>query len=272
MEPSPAIPVKTSQTARGNKETLSYLRSVIITNNLIYLYTGIMGTLSLTGSLFDSGGRWQHTCARVWSWLILKTSGIRVRVEGMEHVQPGAPAIFCVNHQSSMDIPVLLVHLPFQFRFVAKRSLFRYPFMGWHLRRSGHIAVERNRPGEARKSIDNAVEKIRDGYPVVVFPEGGRSRTGEILPFKAGAFHLAIRSGVPIFPVTLNGTMAVLKPDTVHIKSGRIEMIVHPPIPTEGLTSGDTNELAERVRNQVLSRFKPPTLETSESANQFETP
>jgi 1-acyl-sn-glycerol-3-phosphate acyltransferase len=258
MQPSPAIPAKKNLTTADVKEFLSYLRSLLITNNLIYLYTAVMGTLSLGGSLFDSGGRWQHGCARVWSWLILKTSGIRVSVEGIEHVKLGAPAIFCVNHQSSMDIPVMLASLPFQFRFIAKRSLFRYPFMGWHLRRSGHIAVERNRPGEARKSIDEAVNKIRDGYPVVVFPEGGRSRAGEILPFKAGAFHLARRSGVPIFPVTLNGTMAVLKPDTVHIKSGRVEMIVHPPIPTAGLSGDDVKALAGRARDQVLSRFKSP--------------
>jgi 1-acyl-sn-glycerol-3-phosphate acyltransferase len=257
MEPTPAIPAKKSPATTDIKGILSYLRSVLLTNNLIFLYTGIMGTLSLTGSLFDSGGRWQHGCARVWSWLILKTGGIGVRVEGMEHVKPGAPAIFCVNHQSSMDIPVLLASLPFQFRFVAKRSLFRYPFMGWHLRRSGHIAVERNRPGEARKSLDAAISRIRDGYPVVVFPEGGRSRTGEILPFKAGAFHLAIRSGVPVVPVTLNGTMAVLQPDTIHIKPGVVEMIIHPPIPTAGLTTEDVEELANRARNQVLSRFRP---------------
>lgn len=258
MEPSSAISPSKRLTAAEVKDFLSCLRSLLFTNNLIYLYTAVMGTLSLGGSLFDSGGRWQHACARLWSWLILKTSGIRVRVEGLEHVNPQAPAIFCVNHQSSMDIPVLLVNLPFQFRFVAKRSLFRYPFMGWHLRRSGHIAVHRDRPGEARKSLDEAVRKIRDGYPVVVFPEGGRSRTGEILPFKAGAFHLAVRSGVPIMPVTLNGTMAVLKPDTVHIRPGRVEMIVHPSIPTAGLTSEDVRQLAERVRNQVLSRFKQP--------------
>jgi 1-acyl-sn-glycerol-3-phosphate acyltransferase len=258
MEPSSAISPNKRLTAAEVKGFLSYLRSLLFTNNLIYLYTAVMGTLSLGGSLFDSGGRWQHACARRWSWLILKTSGIRVTVEGLEHVNPQAPAIFCVNHQSSMDIPVLLVNLPFQFRFVAKRSLFRYPFMGWHLRRSGHVAVYRDRPGEARKSLDEAVRKIRDGYPVVVFPEGGRSRTGEILPFKAGAFHLAVRSGVPIMPVTLNGTMAVLKPDTVHIRPGRVEMIVHPSIPTAGLTSEDVRQLAERVRNQVLSRFRQP--------------
>jgi 1-acyl-sn-glycerol-3-phosphate acyltransferase len=258
MEPSSAISAHKKWTAAEVKDCLSYLRSLLFTNNLIYLYTAVMGTLSLGSSLFDSGGRWQHACARFWSWLILKTSGIRVTIEGLEHVNPTAPAILCVNHQSSMDIPVLLVSLPFQFRFVAKRSLFRYPFMGWHLRRSGHIAVHREQPGRARKSLDEAVRKIREGCPVVVFPEGGRSRTGEILPFKAGAFHLAIRAGVPILPITLNGTMAVLRPDTVHIRPGHIEVIVHPSVPTAGLTSEDIRRLAERVRNQVLSRFKQP--------------
>lgn len=260
MEPSPAISVPKKGTAARLKELLSYLRSLLLTNNLIYLYTAVMGTLSLGGSLVDAQGRWQHACARVWSWLILKTSGVQVRVEGLEHVDPTAPAIFCVNHQSSMDIPVLLVNLPFQFRFVAKRSLFRYPFMGWHLRRSGHIAVQRDRPGEARKSLDEAVRKIREGYPVVMFPEGGRSRTGEILPFKAGAFHLAVRAGVPIVPVTLNGTLAVLRPDTVHIRPGQVEMIVHPPIPTAALRGEDVRQLAERVRRQVLSRFRQPMV------------
>jgi 1-acyl-sn-glycerol-3-phosphate acyltransferase len=253
-----AISTRKPQTAGGLRETLSYLRSLILTNNLIYLYTAVMGTLSLAGSLFDPRGRWQHWCARTWSWLILKTSRISVSVEGLEHAGTGQPMIFCVNHQSSMDIPVLLAHLPFQFRFVAKRSLFRYPFMGWHLRRSGHIAVGRDRPGEARKSVDEAATKIRDGYPVVVFPEGGRSRDGEILPFKSGAFRLAILAGVPVTPVTLNGTMAALRPDTVHIRPGHVEMIIHPPIPTAGLTRDDVDGLAERVRNEVVSRFKRP--------------
>jgi 1-acyl-sn-glycerol-3-phosphate acyltransferase len=259
MQPPAAIPASKRLTAAGAKDRLSYLRSLLFTNNLIYLYTAVMGTLSLGGSLFDSGGRWQHACARFWSRLILKTSGVKVRVEGLEHVKPGAPAIFCVNHQSAMDIPVLLVSLPFQFRFVAKRSLFQYPFLGWHLRRSGHIAVYRERPGHARRSLDEAVRKIREGHPVVMFPEGERSRTGEILPFKPGAFHLALRAGVPVVPVTLNGTMAVLRPDTFHVRPGRVEMIVHPPIPTAGLRSEHVHRLAERVRDQVLSRFKQPS-------------
>lgn len=254
-EPS-TISVVKPRSARGRRETLSYLRSILITNNLIYLYTAFMGSLSLTGSLFDAHGRWQHWCARTWSRLILATSRIRVTVDGLDRAGQGGPTILCVNHQSSMDIPVLLAHLPFQFRFVAKRSLFRYPFMGWHMRRSGYIAVGRDRPGEARKSVDESAAKIREGYPVVIFPEGGRSRDGNFLPFKSGAFHLAILSGVPVTPVTLNGTMAVLRPDSVHIRPGKVELIVHPPIPTTGLTRDNASALSKRVRLQMLSRFK----------------
>lgn len=236
---------------------LSYARSLLFTNLLIYFYTILCGTLSLFSSLFDSSGRWQHAFARVWSRLILATSGICTRVEGAGNVIPQGPAIYCANHQSAMDIPILFVSLPIQFRFVAKRSLFRIPFMGWHLTRSGHIPVDRGHPKQARKNMDEAAEKIRAGSSVVLFPEGRRSRDGRIGPFKSGSFYLAIQAGVPVVPVTLNGTRAVLKPDTYHVRAGRTEMIVHPPIPTASLTLRDIDALAGKVRAQIISRFAP---------------
>ena len=239
------------------KASLSYARSLLFTNLLIYFYTAVCGTVSLLGSLFDAQGRWQHACARTWSWLILKTSGIRVRVEGLEHANLGQTAIYCVNHQSAMDIPVLFVNLPVQFRFVAKRSLFNMPFMGWHLRRSGHVPVDRDRPREALKSMKRVAQEIREGKPVLLFPEGHRSRNGQLLPFKAGSFYIAILAGVPIVPITLNGTAYVLKPDTYHVRAGQTEMIVHPAIETQGLTLKDVDKLAEQVRGIIASRFVP---------------
>jgi 1-acyl-sn-glycerol-3-phosphate acyltransferase len=236
---------------------LSYLRSLLFTNLLIYFYTAVCGTLSLLASLFDSRGRWQHACARLWSWLILSTSGIRTRVEGLENLDLQKTAIYCANHQSAMDIPILFVNLPVQFRFVAKRSLFKMPFLGWHLKRSGHIPVDRERPREAMRSLDEAAQKIRAGSSVILFPEGHRSRDGKIGPFKSGSFYLAIQSGVPVVPITLNGTRAVLKPDTYHVRAGRTEMIVHPPIPTCALTRQDVEALSEKVRAQIVSRFLP---------------
>jgi 1-acyl-sn-glycerol-3-phosphate acyltransferase len=252
----PASALKPRQESRAHYH-LSYARSLLFTNLLIYFYTVVCGTISLLGSLFDAQGRWQHACARTWSWLILRTSGIRVRVEGLDHVNPNATAIYCVNHQSAMDIPVLFVNLPVQFRFVAKRSLFNIPFMGWHLRRSGHIAVDRDRPRQAMLSMKRVAQEIKEGKSVLLFPEGHRSRDGQLLPFKAGSFYIAILAGVPIVPITINGTSKVLRPDTYHVRSGQTEMIVHPPISTQGLTSRDVDALAEKVRGIIASRFVP---------------
>jgi 1-acyl-sn-glycerol-3-phosphate acyltransferase len=243
---------------RGTRYWLSYLRSVIFTNNLIFLYTAVLTSVSLLGSIFDAHGRWQHRCARLWARLILKTSGVRVRVEGIQNLDPSQTVIFCVNHPSAMDIPILLASLPVHFRFLAKRELFQVPFLGWFLRRAGHISVERTRPHEAMHSFEEAAAKVRQGTSVVLFPEGHRNRrTGDMLPFKSGSFYLAISAGVPILPITLNGTRYVHEPDTWHVRPGRTEMIVHPPIPTAGLKRADVQALSARVRDALLSRFTP---------------
>src|SRR5712692_4845373 len=256
MERASAVPAKKHFTVERLRNFLSYLRSLLFTDLLICIYTVVCGSLSLAGSLFDARGRWQHACARGWSWLILKTSGIYVKAEGLENVDPKRTTIYCANHPSAMDIPILLLALPVQFRFLAKRPLFRIPFLGWHLQRSGHIPVDRERPREALHSLDQAAKKIQEGRSVVLFPEGHRSRDGRMLPFKAGSFYLAIRAGVPIVPITLNGTRAVLKPDTLHVRPGETEVIAHPPIPTADLTLEEVQALSERVRNQILSRFR----------------
>jgi 1-acyl-sn-glycerol-3-phosphate acyltransferase len=231
---------------------LSYARSLLITAPLIFLYTGIMGSISVATSLVDAGGGMQHGCSRIWARLILWTSGIRVRVTGLGNINPDIPNVLCANHQSHMDTPIILAALPFQFRFTPKKQLFRYPFLGWHLRRSGHVSVDRENPHAAIKSLREAADAIRGGTPVLIFPEGGTSRDGNINPFKRGAFMLAAASGAAVVPVTIRGSRAVLVPKTYHVRSGVVEVIIGKPILPQEVS---TNELANRVREEIVATF-----------------
>jgi 1-acyl-sn-glycerol-3-phosphate acyltransferase len=232
---------------------LSYLRSLVVTIPLIYLYTIVMGTISLLVSAFDRQGNLQHACARIWARLVMMTSMVRVRVSGLENINPQAPYVYCANHQSYLDTTLLFGYLPVNFRIMAKASLFRIPFLGWHLKRSGHMRIPRDNIHGAARSLLQAADHIRSGTPVVVFPEGGRSVDGPLQDFRAGTFLLAIRAGVPAVPVTIIGTRAALAPNSWHIHPARVEMIIHPPIPTEGMTTRDSEWLAKQVRDVIAA-------------------
>src|SRR5437867_7515178 len=231
---------------------LSYARSLCVTAPLIFLYTAVMGSISVASSVFDPHGRIQHGCARIWSRMILWTARVRVRVTGLEHIEPDAPYVLCVNHQSHMDIPIILDALPFQFRFAAKKELFRYPFLGWHLRRSGHVPIDRGNPRAAVKSLRDAAHTVRQGIPVMIFPEGATSRDGSIKPFKGGGFMLATKSDAAIVPITIRGSRAVLVPNTYHLRAGSVEVIVGRPVGSQGASA---SELAQRVREEVVTTF-----------------
>ncbi len=234
------------------RNRVGYARSLLITAPLIFLYTGILGSLSVASSLIDSRGRVQHACARIWSRLILWTARVRVRVTGLENLHAGVAYVLCANHQSHMDIPIILAALPIQFRFAAKKQLFRYPFLGWHLRRSGHVPIDRENPHAAVKSLREAAEKMRQGSPVLIFPEGGTSVDGSIKPFKGGGFMLATQSDVDAVPITISGSRAVLVPRTYHVRGGWVDVTVGKPIASRGLSAA---ELAQRVRKEILDTF-----------------
>jgi 1-acyl-sn-glycerol-3-phosphate acyltransferase len=250
------IGVLAKPNSMGVGYVLSIVRALCFTDPLICAYTAVCGAISLGGSLFDSHGRWQHSCARAWSWLILKTSGIRLNVRGLENIPPNATVIFCSNHPSAMDIPILFVSLPVQFRFVAKRSLFNVPFLGWHLWRSGHIPIEREHRYKAIRSLDQAADRIRAGCPVVLFPEGTRPRDDRLGAFKKGSFYLAIKSGAPVIPITINGSRAVLRPDSLHVRPGAVKVTIHPIIPTSELTLAGIEALSDQVRQRIQSSLR----------------
>ena len=231
---------------------LSYARSLLITAPLIFLYTAIMGSISVASSVIDSTGRIQHGCSRIWARMILWTSRVRLRVSGVENLKIGCPYILCVNHQSHMDIPILLAGLPFQFRFAAKKQLFRYPFLGWHLRRSGHLSIDRENPYAAVKSLRHAVSGLEQGVSLLIFPEGSTSLDGTIKPFKGGGFMLAVKSNIEVVPVTIRGSRAILVPRTYHARGGTVDIVIGQPISPVGMSM---SELANRVRDEVVAKF-----------------
>ena len=237
---------------------LSHFRSLVVTVPLAYLATVVWGTLSLLVSAFDSTGRLQHLCARGWARTLLFLAGASVTVRGAEHLQPGRTYIFAANHQSYFDIPVAFGYLPANFRIMAKATLFHIPFLGWHLRRSGHMPIARDNPRRAARSLLEAATHVREGTSVFVFPEGGRSPDGPLKEFKAGTFLLAIKAGASVVPVTLNGTRAVLKMNSFHVHPGRVEMILHAPISTDGMHSRSADALCAQVREIIAADFDLP--------------
>lgn len=229
----------------------SRLRSYLIFDPLIWLYTVVMGLLSLPTSLFSNSGRIQHDFARIWSWLIMKTISCPVTITGLGKVDITRPHIYAVNHGSALDIPVLYLHLPFQFRIVFKKELLKYPIIGWHLKRSGQVAIDQQNKGDAVRSVRAALKSVQRGMPLVIFPEGGRTPDGEIKPFMPGAFFLAIKAHVDVIPVALVGTFELLPMNTYHIKCRPLEMRVGEPISTEGLTLRDMESLSARVQKDL---------------------
>jgi 1-acyl-sn-glycerol-3-phosphate acyltransferase len=231
------------------------LASYLVRNPLIYLYTVVLGTLSLLSALFDHSGRIQHTFARLWSRLILRTASAPLAVEGLERIDLTQPAIYAANHSSALDIPVLYVSLPFQFRILAKVELFRLPFVGWHLRRSGQIPIDRSDARASMRSLSAASRTVKAGMPLVVFPEGGRSIDGHIQPFLGGTFYVAIKAQVPIVPMAIVGAFEALPMNTFVIRPGHLHLIVGAPIPTIGLVSRDMEALSARVHQAISDLF-----------------
>jgi 1-acyl-sn-glycerol-3-phosphate acyltransferase len=230
---------------------LSRLRSYVILDPLIWAYTIVLGVLSLLSSFLDRDGRIQHGFARLWSWLIMKTILSPVTVTGLDRIDTAAPKVYAVNHASALDIPVLYVYLPFQFRIVFKSELLSYPFVGWHLKRSGQVCINQQNPTASVGQIRSAVKSLKAGRPLVIFPEGGRTRDGGIQPFMPGAFFLAIRAQVDIVPVALVGTFDLLPMNTYHIKCQPLEMRVGKPIPTAGRSLRDMDAISAEVRSAM---------------------
>ncbi len=225
-------------------------RTVLYLIPSIAVYTIVLGTASLMGSLVERRGRFAHGCARTWSWLILATTGVSVDVRGLERLNPARTYIFVSNHQSIYDIPVIFANLPYELRIIAKESLGSFPFLGWHLRRSGHLLVDRKRPDRAG-ILGRWRALVKDGLSLIIFPEGTRSADGRLGPFKAGSFLLAIEAKLPIVPVSVDGTRLVMHKGELTTRPGAVRLTLHPPVETEALDVSAARDLAEQVRGVV---------------------
>ena len=187
--------------------------------------------------------------ARFLCWII----GVTVEVRGLEKIDLSRPYIFAANHQSQFDIFALQGYSGFDFRWMAKKELFRIPLFGWGMKLAGYIPVDRSGGKKALKSLDEAAQRIAGGTSVIIFPEGTRSRDGEIHPFKAGGMVLAIKSKVPLVPVAIHGTYEVLPKGKLLAKPGNVIIIIGDPIETAGYTKKQKQELAERLHDAVLA-------------------
>jgi 1-acyl-sn-glycerol-3-phosphate acyltransferase len=229
-------------------------RTVFFLIPAITVYTIVLGAASIASSVFDRHGYFAHRCARAWSWLILRTTGVRVRVEGLERIEAGRTYIFVSNHQSIYDIPVIFASLPYQLRIIAKESLARFPVLGWHLRRGGHLFVDRQHPDRAG-ILKRWRTLVADGLSLIIFAEGTRSWDGRTTRFKAGSFMLAIEAGLPIVPLAVIGTRKVMPKGRLRTEPAHVELLVHDPIQPPALqapTVHDAKALADRV-HQVVS-------------------
>ena len=188
-----------------------------------------------------------------WGRILAAVNGVKVEVKGLENVEPGKPYIFAANHQSQFDIFTLQGFLGRDFRWMAKKELFGIPLFGWGMRLAGYIPVDRSGGRKAMKSLDEAAQRIADGTSVIIFPEGTRSRDGEVHPFKAGGMILAIKSKVPLVPVAICGTFHVQPKSKLLARPGRVVIRIGKPIATEIYSTKQKQELADRLHAEVVA-------------------
>jgi 1-acyl-sn-glycerol-3-phosphate acyltransferase len=220
---------------------------------LIFLATALFGIPSILAALVPPRGDWFLRFARGWARTLLALAGVRVSVKDSGQLPRNRSFVVVANHESFCDVLVLLAHLPLQVRFLAKRSVFRVPILGWSIAAAGFIPVDREARSRSGAAVEAALRRLEGGRSVVVFPEETRSPTGELLPFKKGAALLALRSGLPILPIGLAGTFRVLPRGTRLITPGPVVLAAGDPIETGGRSPRERAALTEEVRARVLA-------------------
>ena len=216
----------------------------------------IFGLLTTVGCLIFRNGNTTTVLGSMWARTILRTAGIRVRYSGLENRDRQLPCIFIANHQSMVDVWVLLPVLPPGIRFVAKKSLFHIPVLGWAIAAAGFVPIDRSNLNKAMRSLEKAGARIREGNPVLLFPEGTRSRDGRLRPFKKGAFHLALKAQVPIVPVTIQGSFERLRPNSIRITSGEVAVHFDEPVDTSRFSESTVTDLRQALQEIIANNLE----------------
>lgn len=240
------------------RDAFSFARSLVFSVPLILLATVAATSIGLLVALLDPRARLLEWCKRAWARFLLAVSFVHLSVRGRENMDRSHTYVLCANHLSYFDPPVLLAALRTPVRFLAKESLFAIPFLGWAMRGEGDIPIARKNPRAAVRSLAQAVERLRRGTTLVVFPEGGRSPDGTLQSFHSGGFRVAIQARAPVVPVAIRGTRAVLRPGSTRIRGGQVMVQIGQPVPTTGLSAEDQGKLADAVRQSIEQMLKEP--------------
>jgi 1-acyl-sn-glycerol-3-phosphate acyltransferase len=187
-------------------------------------------SLTILFSFLDPSGRMLHQVARWWGQALLYCARITVQVEGLEHLVPGQTYVYAANHRSNFDIYLLLACMPGNFAFVAKKSLFQIPLFGQALHRMGCVPVDRENVQQAIRSLNQAAARVKEGNSIAIFPEGTRTTSPALIPFKKGVFIMALRSGQPVVPVSINGSLFIQPRGTIRVQPGPVKIVISPPI------------------------------------------
>jgi 1-acyl-sn-glycerol-3-phosphate acyltransferase len=218
---------------------------------LMAFVTAFFGCISLVCGLWDRSGRQQHAVARAWATSMLAIALSPVEIVNPEKLREHTVAVYASNHLSYMDTPVLFAKLPFQFRILAKGGLWKVPFVGWYLNRSGQVPIHSGSPRSLIAGLLRGVQTLNAGLSLVIFPEGARSPDGRLHAPASGCAFMAIRAGVPLVPLALIGTYELLPIHVYSLRPRPLKIIVGDPIPTTGLTTRDADALTTRLYAEI---------------------